>query len=113
MRTFLAGVALGAASWLVVPLVSNRFEPYDSSAGLYIGQSLMSVAAFYFGYTRGVTSVLVFVAGAYISLNLYPYVFGTSEARAWAILGLFMSLLLCVFPLAIGLLGKFFKKCKQ
>ena len=49
-RTYLSiisGFALGAASWAVVPLVSDRFEPFDSELGFYIGQSILSLVALY------------------------------------------------------------------
>lgn len=105
LQPFLSGIALGAFSWFVVPLVSNKFEPFDSDTGLWIGQALMAVAAFYFGFTRRVISVLVFAVGAYIGLNLYPYLFGGSEQRAWASLGLVVSTLLCVLPLIAGIVG--------
>jgi hypothetical protein len=99
------GVALGAASWFVVPLVSNKFEPYDSDTGLLIGQALMAAAAFYFGFVHRIINIVVFIVGAYIGLNLYPYLFGGSEQRAWASLGLLVSTLLCVLPLIAGIFG--------
>jgi hypothetical protein len=106
LPSLLIGIVLGAASWFVVPLVSNKFEPFDSDTGLYIGQALMSAAAFYMGFSRGINILLIFVFGAYVGLNIYPYAFGTSEHRAWAGLGLLMSTLLCICPIGVGLLGK-------
>jgi len=108
----LSGIALGAASWFVVSLVSNKFEPLDSDTGLWVGQALMAVAAFYIGFTRRFMSVVVFVVGAYSGLNLYPYIFGTSEQRAWASLGLVVSTLLCVLPLIAGIVGAIAKYAK-
>jgi hypothetical protein len=100
------GLLAGMASWFVVPLVSDRFEPYDSGIGLGLGQAAMVSAAYALGFLRGMKAVWVFLASAYLGLNLYPMLFGSSESRAWAGLGLLMSLLLCIAPLLTGLLGK-------
>ena len=37
----ITGMFLGALSWIVCPLVSDRFEPFDTGTGLIIGQSIM------------------------------------------------------------------------
>ena len=100
------GIVLGAASWAVVPLVSDKFEPFDSELGFYIGQCILSVMALYLGFTGGLKHVFIFVIGVYISSNIYPYLFGSSESRAWVILGLITALALCLFPLVFGVLGK-------
>ena len=100
------GIVLGAASWAVVPLVSDKFEPFDSELGFYIGQCILSVMALYLGFTGGLKHVFIFVMGVYISSNIYPYLFGSSESRAWVILGLITALALCLFPLVFGVLGK-------
>ncbi len=100
------GLLAGMASWFVVPLVSDRFEPYDSGIGLGLGQATMMCAAYALGFLRGMKGVWAFVVSAYLGLNLYPMLFGSSESRAWAGLGLLVSLLLCIAPLLAGLLGK-------
>ncbi len=105
LQALVLGFLLGAASWFIVPLVSNKFEPYDSETGFWIGQGLMVAAAFYFGFSDGIKSIVVFMVGAYIGLNIYPYLFGGSEQRAWASLGLVVSTLLCVLPLIAGIVG--------
>jgi len=104
--SLLNGLVLGAASWAIVPLVSDRFEPFDSELGLYLGQSVLSVASFYFGYSNGLKCVFIFIIGVYVSSNVYPYLFGSSEQRTWGLLGLITAVSLCVIPLAFGILGK-------
>lgn len=103
---FIAGFGLGVGSWAIVPLVSGKFEPFDSSAGFYIGQALSSAVCFYAGFTRGFKSVLILLTGFYAAANVYAYLFGSTDARAMFVLGLLFNLLLCVYPLLFGLLGK-------
>ena len=104
--SLICGLVLGAASWAIVPLVSDRFEPFDSELAFYLGQSVLSVASFYFGYSNGLRYVFIFIIGVYVSCNVYPYLFGSSEQRAWALLGLITTITLCIIPLAFGILGK-------
>jgi len=117
LRAFVIGLTLGAISWAIVPLVSNNFEPFDSSAGFYIGQAIMSVGAFYFAYSKGIKNILLYILGIYIGQNIYAYIFGTSNTRSWALLLLITSLVLCVYPLIAAIIGKIlnmaFNKSKQ
>ena len=103
------GVLFGALSWAIVPFVSGKYEPFDSEAGFYTGQLLLSVLSVYLGYKHGLKYVLIFVSGIYVSSNIYPYIFGSSESRAWAISGLITTLSLCIFPLLFGVAGKVLK----
>jgi hypothetical protein len=105
----LIGIIFGALSWAIVPIVSDNFEPFDSEWGFYIGQSVLSIIAIYLGYKHGLKYVLIFVLGIYMSSNVYPYIFGSSESRAWALLGLITALALCIFPLIFGVIGKVLK----
>ncbi len=73
--SLLSGLVLGAASWAIVPLVSDRFEPFDSELGLFLGQSVLSVASFYFAYSNGLRYAFIFIIGVYVSCNVYPYLF--------------------------------------
>ncbi len=107
--TLFIGIIFGALSWAIVPIVSDKFEPFDSESGFYIGQSLLSIIGIYLGYKHGLKHVLVFILGIYISSNVYPYIFGSSESRAWALLGLLTTLVLCIFPLISGIVGKVLK----
>lgn len=104
--SLISGIALGAVSWAIVPLVSDRFEPFDSEVGFYLGQAMLSAMAFYLGFSRGLRNALMFVVGIYIGSNLYSYTFGSPDARASAFIGLIMYLSLCLYPLASGILGK-------
>jgi uncharacterized membrane-anchored protein len=45
---------------------------------------------------------MLVLLGAYVGINSYTYVFGGSEARAWAGLGAVVSGLLLVLPIAIA-----------
>ena len=103
----ICGLVLGVLSWAIVSFVSDVFEPFDNELAFFLGQSVLSVAAFYFGYSHGLKYVFMFIIGIYVSSNVYPYFFGSSEARAWAYLGLITSFLfVCIIPLAFGILGK-------
>lgn len=101
-----SGVALGALSWAIVPLVSNKFEPFDTEIGFYLGQAILSAGAFYVGFSKGFKQVVILIVGMYVGGNLYAYIFGSSEARAYVVLGLIMHWALCVYPLLAGALGK-------
>ncbi len=103
---FIISVILGAASWAVCPLVSDRFEPFDTGIGFLIGQFFMVTFAAYVGWTKNINSVIVSVVGFYISQNVYAFIFGSGEARAWAFLLLFTSVTLCILPLISGLITR-------
>ncbi len=107
---------LGGLSWAICPLVSDHFEPFDTGIGFLIGQVAMSVFTAYIGFVADYKKLLVAVLGLYLGLNAYAYVFGSSEARAWAVLLLFTSIFLCIIPLVVGLsargINAFFKPRK-
>ena len=46
------------------------------------------------------------IFGLYLGQNLYTYVLGSSEARAWVLLGLVSTIFLCIIPLILGLLAR-------
>ncbi len=100
------GLAIGALSWGIVALVSDRFEPFDSSVGFYWGQFFLSIFAVYFGYKNGLKILFVYLFSAYTGMNAYAFIFGVSEARGWALLGLVTTLILLVYPLFFGVMGK-------
>ncbi len=104
----LIGIISGALSWAIVPLVSKNFEPYDSDAGFYLGQFIMSIGAFLVGYKFGFKHLIIYMFGCYLGMNLYPYVV-SSAFRAWLLMGLFSSLFLCIFPILFGISGKVVK----
>src|SRR5690606_23896219 len=54
-----AGLALGALSWGIVPLVSERFEPFDSGVAFLSGQAALCVTACAIGYFFPARQVLV------------------------------------------------------
>ena len=105
----ITGIFFGALSWIVCPLVSDRFEPFDTSTGFFIGQSIMLLFTVYVGWVSDIRSVLVAILGIYIGQNAYAYLFGSSEAVAWAGLLLFTSIFLCIIPLVGGLASRGFR----
>ena len=100
------GFILGCFSWAICPLVSDRFEPFDTGIGYLIGQVIMSVFTVYVGFIANYKKLLVAVLGLYIGQNAYAYIMGSSEAKAWAILLIFTSIFLCIIPLVFGLLAR-------
>jgi len=106
VRTISFGVLAGATSWAVVGLVSDRYEPFDSDAGFYIGQFILSIIAIWVGYKKKFIDLVVYLLSAYLGMNAYSYVFGGSEQRAWAVLGLITTISLIVIPLLFGIIGK-------
>ena len=103
---FIVSLILGAASWAVCPLVSDRFEPFDTATGFLTGQFTMVAFTAYIGWTTNTINVMLSVVGLYIGQNIYAYILGTSEAKSWAILLLFTSITLCMFPFVSGLVAR-------
>ncbi len=102
----LVGVFSGALSWASAGVVSDRFEPFDSATGFFVSQFILSIFAIYAGYKLGVVALLIYLIGAHVGLNLYAFIFGGAEQRAWALLLVFTAILLLIFPLILGLTGK-------
>jgi hypothetical protein len=113
-RTILSlGFILGCLSWAVCPLISDRFEPFDTNTGFLIGQIIMALFTVYVGFFTGHRKVLVAVLGLYLGQNAYSYFLGGSEAKAWALLGLLTITFLCITPLVFGLLASGIKLLLQ
>lgn len=104
-RLLLVGAIAGAVSWGGAELVSGRFEPFDSDAGYYFSQVVLSLGAIYAGYTQGVVGLFGFLLAAHVGMNSYSYIAGGSEQRSWALLGMLTTTLLLVYPLILGLAG--------
>jgi hypothetical protein len=102
---FVIGVAIGALSWVISPLLSGGFEPFDSGLAMVVGQIAMSAYSGYIGFRYGFAKLLVTVFGMYVGQLGYAYSFGGSEGRAWILLGAFTIMLLCVVPALTGLIG--------
>jgi hypothetical protein len=103
------GFFIGAGSWGVVALVSDVFEPFDSSGGFYIGQILLSISALGIAYKNGIGKLWLFLFGCYVGINTYAYIFGTFDSRSMWPLGLLMTLLLIVYPFFFGIMGLLIK----
>lgn len=98
----IGGAVLGAAAWGAGALISGVFEPFDSLPGFLVVQIALSIAAALTGFRAG-GRVLVFVLlGNYLGLNLYPYVMGDAETRAWALLGAVTTISLIIIPALVG-----------
>ncbi len=102
---FTIGIIAGAASWGVVSLVSDRYEPFDSGLGFFVGQFMLSIIAFWIGYKKRFRDLAIYLTGAYVGMNAYAYIFGGSEQRAWASLGMVTTISLIIIPLVFGVIG--------
>lgn len=107
---FAGGLVVGAISWAVSPVVSGEFEPFDSGWALLFGQAMMSAYGGYIGYRYTFSKVALAIFGMYLGQVGYWYVFGSSEARAWILLGAFSTVLLCVLPALAGIVGIAFRR---
>ena len=107
------GFLAGVASWGVVTVVSDKFEPFDSGLGFVLGQIILSSIALWVGYKRRIVTLLTYLLAAYMGMNVYAYTFGGSEQKAWILLGLFSSLFLLFFPLLSGVIGKIINVIQQ
>jgi hypothetical protein len=106
LSIIIVSLILGASSWAICPLVSKRFEPFDTGLGFFIGQFVMVLFTVYIGWKTNTINVIISVLGLYFSQNAYAYIFGTSEAIVWAVLLLVTSLVLCILPLIGGLAAR-------
>lgn len=106
MLIVLIGVIAGGASWGVVSLVSDGYEPFDNDLGFYLGQSILSAIALWVGYKSRYVYLIIYLLSAYLGMNAYSYIFGGSEQRTWAMLGMITTLSLIVIPSALGVIGK-------
>ncbi len=111
--TGFVGVAAGAISWGVVGLVSDKYEPFDSGIGYLIGQFILSAIAFRVGYKNKLGDLIIYLVAAYVGMNSYSYIFGGSEQRAWALLGMITAVALIVIPLLIGVVGIIVRNVQQ
>ena len=57
------------------------------------------------GFRLGFRALCIFISCAYFGMNTYAYLFGSSDSRAMALLGLIVTLVLIIFPTLAGLLG--------
>ncbi len=99
------GLLLGAIGWGLGSAISGTFEPFDSGVGFLSTQIVLGTAALVVGLRAGGSGLTALLVGGYLGLNLYAYIFGGSESRAWALLGAVTTLSLVVVPLLAGLVG--------
>lgn len=105
LATLFTGILLGAVAWGLAHAVSGTFEPFDSAVGFLTTQVILGTAAFCTGLYRSWGVLVLLVLGAYLGLNVYPYLFGGTESRAWALLGAFTTTTLVVIPAIAGAIG--------
>lgn len=108
MRTlaaFALGLLLGPLSWAVSYLVSGTFEPFDNASGFFACQAVLVLALFVVALRIGVLRALSCLVGAWVGMNAYAWLAGSSEVRAWIVLLLFSSLTLLLVPLAAAIVG--------
>lgn len=99
----MGGGLIGASNWLITGMISGSFDPYDSSLGLLINQLILAMPALLLAWFYRPRIWLLFLLCAYVGLNVSSYIFGSSEARAWFMLGAFTSLVFLMFPAALAL----------
>jgi|GEM_PF-1634253 len=99
------GSGCGALSWFAAHAVSGSFEPYDSSIGLAANQLVLCLPAMVLACKPRLALLLFYFLGAWLGMNAYAYVFGSSEQRAWAMLGVVSSLLLLFWPMVLAVVA--------
>ncbi|MBU0728504.1 MAG: hypothetical protein KKE17_08230 [Proteobacteria bacterium] len=107
MKYILFGIILGAISWAVCPVVSDRIEPFDTDIGFLLGQMIMLGGLVYVGYsTQSFRKALPAIFGIYIGQVVYSYF---AVGSTWIVLGMFTIVALCIIPgvgLVIGILTR-------
>ena len=103
------GLAIGAFSWWIVPLVSDSFEPFDSIEGYRIGQAALCIGAFYFGYRSGFKPLVLYLLGAHFGGLSYAFIFGSDNLRGFILVLFFTNLIFFYYPIIVGFLGIFLK----
>ncbi len=93
--------------------MSDKYEPFDSGIGYLIGQFILSTIAFRVGYKNKLGDLIIYLIAAYVGMNSYSYIFGGSEQRAWALLGMITTVALIVIPLLIGVVGIIVRNVQQ
>lgn len=102
---FVCGCVVGAASWPIAGLFSGRFEPFDTTVGFYVCQAVLALPALWASLRFGFLRTLPLLFGAWLGMNVYAYLFGSDETRAWIVLGMVSSLVFLMLPLAATLFG--------
>lgn len=113
LKIFLIGLLAGAISWAICPILFEKPEPYDTSMGLYLGQFILIITAFYISHKHAFSAFLISITAMYIGINTYVYVFGSSEQKAWWILNLMTSISLILLPLCVGIMSYIVKRIQH
>lgn len=99
----IGGGLIGAFSWLMTGMISGSFDPYHSSLGLLTNQLILTIPAMLLAWFYLPRIWLLFLLCAYAGMNVSSYFFGSTEARAWIMLGAVTSLLFLLLPAALAL----------
>ena len=102
ITALIGGTLLGAAAWGAGALISGVFEPFDSLSGFLVVQSALAIATALTGFRAGAGALAALLLGHYLGLNLYPYVMGGAETRAWALLAAVTTIFLIIIPALVG-----------
>lgn len=84
----------------------NLPKLFDSGRGLFLGQLILSIFALWVGYKKKFRYLIIYLISAYLGMNTYSYIFGGSEQRVWALLGMVTTISLIELPAVFGLIGK-------
>lgn len=105
---FITGVLLGVAAWAAAFLVAADAETFGGDAGFFAAQAVLVAAALWVGYRIGAAGALVLLFGAYLGLNIEPYValLRESQTTLRTLLDLADNATLLVFPALAAWFGR-------
>lgn len=107
------GAVAGAVSWAVVPVVSGKFEPFDSTVGMLANQMALTIPVVIVALRYRLFAAFLFGIGAYIGLNAYVFALGGTEHKAWWVLGAVVSTVLFAAPLVAAFSAVAMRKLHQ
>jgi hypothetical protein len=107
------GVVAGIVSWVVVPVASGKFEPYDSGVGMAVNQLVLSISFAIIFWRYRLLTALLFALGAYAGTNAYVYAFGGGDHRGFWMLGAVVSTSLFALPLIGGCAAAIIRKLRS
>lgn len=111
-KLFLVGIFLGFTNLAICPLVSDKFEPFDSPLAFILGQILLISMSIYIGYRYHFKALIFTLLGSHLGQNLYIIFLGSDEQRTWFLLGFFTTLVFLFLPLTLGVMSVFISVAK-
>jgi hypothetical protein len=113
VKVFTLSLLMGFVAYALVSIVSDKFEPFDSELGFYLGQFCMSAFAIFISWKFKFLDLLITTLGLYLGLVSYGYIFGSGDAKAWFVLSLVTLTSLCIIPFLLGSITILIKKFKK